>query len=104
MQEDIETAFEISSITLDIPSDRMVSYAKEFSLSMANVEDEVLSETFSENYPPGALVEVFYRDSLNTTDGGATELVTELDTSFFYNGVDNLLIGLLCYPDGSCSC
>ena len=67
------------------------------------MEDEVLSETFSENYPPGALVEVFYRDSLNITDGGgATELVVELDTSFFYNGVDNLLIDLY-YPDGSCS-
>ncbi|OPX30316.1 MAG: hypothetical protein B1H09_05185 [Gemmatimonadaceae bacterium 4484_173] len=104
MQEDIETAFGISSITLELPSDMMASYAKEISLSMANVENDILSETFSENYLPGSLVEVFYLDSLFLTDGTVTtELVLELDTPFFYNGVDNLLIDFY-YPDGSCWC
>jgi hypothetical protein len=104
LQEDIETAFEISSITFELPADMLASYAKEFSLSMAAVEIDVLSETFSENYLPGSLVEVFYSDSLFLTDGtAATELVLELDTPFFYNGTNNLLIDIY-YPDGSCWC
>jgi len=105
LQEDIETAFEISSIAFEIPASSGISYAKEFSLSMVSVENDFLVETFSENYMPGSLVEVYYSDSLLLTQGSASakELVLELDTPFFYNGVDNLLIDIY-YPDGSCWC
>jgi len=103
LQEDIETAFEISSIAFEIPYNVSMSCVKEFYLSMATVENDYLVETFSENYMPGSLVEVYYSDSLVLSEGPAAKLVLELDTPFFYNGEDNLLIDIY-YPQGSCWC
>jgi len=96
VQEDIETAFEI-------PEGIMISYAKDFTQSMAAVESDYLVETFSENHLPGPLVEVHYSDSLVVLEGHATEHVLELDTPFSYNGVDNLLIDI-CYSDSTAWC
>ncbi len=101
MQEDIETAFEISSITFVFAWPEENSYVTDFSLSMANVEIDQLTETFAENYAQGTIVEVYHNDSLHLENGYGNELVLELDTPFFYNGQSNLLIDIY-YPDGQC--
>ncbi len=101
MQEDIETAFEISSITFVFAWPEETSYVTDFTLSLANVENDQLTETFAENYAQGTLVEVYHTDSLHLENGYGNELVLELDIPFFYNGQDNLLIDIY-YPDGDC--
>ena len=102
MQEEISTAFTISSITFVFAwPDVIPSYVEEFTMSMALVESDQLTDTFSENYAPGTLVEVYYTDSLYLEGGVGTEFILELDTPFFYNGQDNLLIDFY-YPDGEC--
>jgi len=101
LQEDIGTAFEISSIAYVFTWPEEISYVTDFTLSMANVENDQLTETFAENYAQGTLVEVYYTDSLFLENGYGTELVLELDAPFFYNGQDNLLIDIY-YPSGQC--
>ncbi len=101
LQEEIKTAFQINSITFVFAWPEETSYVTDFTISMANVENDQLIETFSQNYDPGTLVEVYHCDSLCLENGYGNELVLELDTPFFYNGQDNLLIDIY-YPDGEC--
>ncbi len=102
LQEDIETAIQINSISFVFAwSDVTPSHVIDFTIRMANVESDQLTNTFSENYAPGTLVEVYYTDSLYLEGGVGTELTLELDTPFFYNGQDNLLVDIS-YPDGEC--
>ena len=101
MQEDIGSAFEISSISYVIGSGFLMDYVEDFCLSMAHVESDQLTETFSENYQAGSLIEVFQTDSLHIGVGYENELLLELNTPFQYNGQDNLLIDIY-YPDGWC--
>ena len=101
LQEDIETAFQINSIKYVFCWPEETSYVKDITICMALVECDQLTNTFSENYAPGSLVEVYYNDSLYLENGYGNELILELDTPFFYNGQDNLLIDIY-YPDGEC--
>lgn len=101
MQEDIGSAFEIGSVSYVFAyTDIVTAYAKDFTLSMAHVENDQLTDTFSENYQAGSLLEVFHIDSLYLENGYGNELVLELDTPFQYNGQDNLLIDIY-YPEGN---
>lgn len=94
------TAMEIQSITFtaSVPVN-MGCYALDFSMSFAHTDVDQLSETFEMNYTPGSLIEVFQTDSLVLDQIEGETLVLELDTPFFYNGQDNLLIDIY-YPSG----
>lgn len=100
LQEEIGSAFTIGSIKY-VYSHQDPSYANAFSVSMAHVDADVLTDTFTQNYQPGALMEVYHTDSLPLSGGIGDELVIELDTPFSYNGQDNLLIDIY-YPEGNC--
>ncbi len=101
MQEDIGTAFQISELSFVIHHSYGESYVNEFTLSMAHVESDQLTETFTANYQPASLVEVYYTDSLDLSGENGDEICLELITPFQYNGQDNLLIDIN-YPDGNC--
>ena len=102
LQEDIGSAFEISSVSYVFSySEGGTIYVKDFTLSLAHVENDQLTEIFSANYQPGSLVEVCHIDSLYLENGYGNELVLELDTPFQYNGQDNLLVDIY-YPEGNC--
>ncbi len=101
MQEDIGTAFEISEITFVIDHSSGASYVNEFTLSLAHVESDQLTNTFTANYQTASLVEVYYTDSLDLSGENGDEICLELQTPFQYNGQDNLLLDIN-YPDGSC--
>lgn len=101
LQEDIGTAYEISKVSFVIFSAASDSYVEDISLSMAHVESDQLTETFTDNYQPGSLVEVCHMDLLDLSGENGDEILLDLDTPFQYNGQDNLLIDIS-YPAGSC--
>lgn len=98
MQEDIGFAMEIGSITYVRPYS-CGGWAGSFSMKMAHVAIDQLSETFADNYEPGSLQEVVFIDSLPLAGASGSTLTITFDQPFWYNGVDNLLIDI-CYPDG----
>ena len=98
MQEDIGFAMEISSITYVRPYSSS-GWAGSFSMKMAHVTIDQLSETFADNYEPGSLQEVVFIDSLPLAGASGSTLTINFDQPFWYNGVDNLLIDIY-YPDG----
>ncbi len=102
MQEDIGFAMEIGSITYVRPNS-CSGWAGDFSMKMAHVTIDQLSETFADNYAPGALQEVVFIDSLPLGGASGSSLTIEFDQPFWYNGSDNLLIDIY-YPQGwSCA-
>ncbi len=101
LQEDIGNAFQISDLSFVVHHADPDSYVEDFSLSMTHVESEQLTETFTANYQPGSLVEVYHTDSLDLSGVNGEGILLELDTPFQYNGQDNLLIDIN-YPDGYC--
>lgn len=101
LQEDIGNAFQISEVSFVIHHADSDSYVKDFTLSMAHVESDQLTETFTANYQPGSLVEVYHTDSLDLSGENGEEIFLDLDTPFQYNGQDNLLIDIN-YPEGYC--
>lgn len=68
------------------------SHSEGFTVSMANTPLDELTEVFEDNYPTGALVQVAVVDSLSTAGPDGTEITVKLETPFYYNGADNLLI------------
>ena len=101
MQEDIGSAFQISAVAFAIDYGTPDSYVEDFTLSMAHVESDQLTETFTANYQSGSLMEVYHTDSLSVSGESGDELFLELHTPFQYNGQDNLLIDIF-YPEGNC--
>lgn len=98
MQEDIGFPFIINSITYK-RAGGAYGWAGDFSIKMAHVSIDELSETFSNNYEPGSLQEVVFIDSLPLYGAPGSTLTIEFDEPFYYNGTDNLLIDIY-YPLG----
>ncbi len=99
LKDEIGTAFQISGILFSIEHFSGVSYVRDFSISMTHVESDMLTETFTANYQPGSLAQVYFADSLSLIAENEDELFIELDNPFQYNGEDNLLIDFY-FPDG----
>lgn len=89
----------IGKITWVLYLGQSYSFSENFTVSMANTPFDELTEVFADNYPPGSLVQVAYVDSLSTTGPEGTEITVELETPFYYNGTENLLIDTE-YSDG----
>jgi len=98
LQEDIGFPLTIESITYVRPNGGY-GWAGDFSMKMAHVAIDELSETFADNCAPGTLQEVVFIDSLPLFGGAGSTLTIQFDQPFFYNGTDNLLIDIH-YPDG----
>jgi hypothetical protein len=97
-QEDIGFPCTIESITYVRPNGGY-GWAGGFSMKMAHVSIDELSETFADNFTPGTLEEVAFIDSLPLYGGAGSQLTIQFDQPFYYNGTDNLLIDIH-YPDG----
>jgi len=74
-------------------------WACDFSMKMAHVTIDELSETFADNFTPGTLQTVVFIDSLPLYGGAGSTMTIQFDQPFLYNGTDNLLIDIH-YPDG----
>lgn len=98
MQEEIVHPFTINSVTYT-RAGGAYGWAGEFSIKMAHVTIDELSETFTYNYEPGSLQEVVFIDSLPLYGEPGSTLTIEFDEPFWYNGTDNLLIDIY-YPQG----
>jgi len=101
LAEEIGTPMSISSVTFTSSYVESNSYVLDFTLSMALVEADELSNQFDENYTPGSLVTVLSADSLDLGIPVGDELTLDLDEPFYYDGQSNLLLDIY-YPDGFC--
>ncbi|MFO7625664.1 MAG: hypothetical protein R6V62_00230 [Candidatus Fermentibacteraceae bacterium] len=98
LQEDIGFPCTIESITYVRPNGGY-GWAGDFSMKMAHVTIDELSETFTDNVAPGTPEEVVFIDSLPLYGGAGSTLTIQFDQPFSCNGTDNLLIDIV-YPNG----
>ena len=69
-------------------------YYSNFELYIGLASESELSDTFDDNYIPGTRTLV-YKTSMQVMSAGPDEwMIITLDTPFWYNGIDNLIVEL----------
>jgi hypothetical protein len=71
----------------------------DFEVCMGLCTSDMLSPVFDDNYVPGTRTTVFFRDSLTLSPDPGDWQAFVLDTPFWYNGQDNLIVEFL-WSDG----
>ncbi|NLP05618.1 hypothetical protein GX411_06685 [Candidatus Fermentibacteria bacterium] len=98
LNEEIGNAFTVETLSLRRHSSGSTPAPTDlfdFAIYMGLCENDVLNPNFDSNFIPGTRTIVFSRDSLHL-EVNPDELVTfDLDTPYWYNGVDNLLVEVL---------
>lgn len=69
-------------------------YYNNFKLYIGLASESELSDTFADNYIPGSRIRVYETTTQVMSAGPDEWMIITLDTPFWYNGVDNLIIEL----------
>jgi hypothetical protein len=102
LQEEIGEAMEITELGCKRYSPGETDQATffDFTIYMALTDSDMLTSTFEDNWIPGTRYQVFYRDSMTITNSPDDWVYFTLDTPYWYNGQENLIIEFL-WSDGT---
>ena len=94
LDEEMGGAMDIASIACQrsTPGNPAVGEYYDFSIWMGLCDADMLSSTFDDNYIPGTMIQVFHRDTLTLSPSPGEWQGFDLDTTFWYNGQDNLIV------------
>lgn len=67
----------------------------DYEIYMGLAESDMLSPTFTDNWVPGTRQLVFHRDSMTISNSPEEWVDFVLDTPYWYNGQDNLLVEIM---------
>lgn len=96
MSSEMSGAMTISQIGWQRGGDYGASsgYYNNFKLYIGLASKSELSDTFDDNYIPGTRILVYEATSQNMAAGPDEWMIITLDTPFWYNGVENLIVEL----------
>lgn len=91
--EEIGTALEIETIHWHhtATGDTTATF-EDFNIYLAYCPNEVLGTVFEDNYTPGSKTLVYHRDNLEMEVYGSEWFPLELDSPFWYDGQNNLIL------------
>jgi len=97
LDEEMGNAMTVESIACKrySPGNPAVGLFIDFEICMGLTGNDILGPVFDDNYIPGSRTTVFERDSISLSPDPDDWQVFELDTPYWYNGEDNLLIEFL---------
>ena len=84
--------FDILSCQRSTPGNPAEAVFYDFDIYMGLCETDVLSSAFDDNYISGTRTLAFSRDTLTLSPGAGEWQDFDLDTPFWYNGQDNLIV------------
>jgi len=67
----------------------------DYEIYMGLTENDMLSSTFEDNWMPGTRRLVFHRDTMTLSNSPDEWVEFTLDTPFWYNGTDNLIVEIM---------
>jgi len=97
LDEEIGEAMEISSVSCRrySPGDTVEGTFYDFTIYLAHSDVDQLSSQFDANWIEGTREMVFYRDSLTLSNSPDDWVEFILDSQYWYNGSDNLVLEFL---------
>ncbi len=97
LDEEIGDAMDISAISCQrySPGETVEGTFYDFSIYLALSDQDVVGSTFTENYIAGTRICVFSRDTMTISNSPYDWVQFDLDTPFWFNGTDNLIVEFL---------
>ena len=97
LDEEINNAMEISQISCQrySPGETVEGTFYNYEIYLGLTNTDMLSSTYEDNWLPGTRQLVFHRDTMPISNSPEDWVNFVLDTPFWYNGSDNLIVEVM---------